>query len=146
MRALVTGGSGFIGSNIVNLLLDKAYEVTVMDNLTTGYLYNIKDYIDKKLVRFIQGDVRDANAVMQACEKQDVVFHLAASVGRQRSLNNPAMDSNINLIGTINILEGMRKHNIYRIVYSSSAAIFGEPHKHPLLQKIILRMQIHHME
>lgn len=63
---------------------------------------------------------------MKACEGRDVVFHLAACVGRQKSLDDPQLDSNINLLGTVNILEGMREHGVKRIVYSSSAAIFGE--------------------
>lgn len=122
MKALITGGAGFIGSNIVKLLLEKNFEVRVFDNLSSGYANNL----DNLSIEFIKGDITDAQETEKACIGCDLVFHLAASVGRQRSLVNPQLDSNINVIGTINILEGMRKNNIKRIIYSSSAAIFGE--------------------
>lgn len=126
MHALVTGGAGFIGSNIVRLLLSEGEKVRVFDNLSSGYLVNIQEYIKSGQVEFINGDVTDAAAVENATKGVDVVFHLAASVGRQRSLDNPQLDSEVNLIGTVNVLEGMRKNGVKRIVYSSSAAMFGE--------------------
>ena len=127
MKAIVVGGSGFIGSNIVKLLLDKNYEVKVIDDLSSGHLANIDKYINKNEIEFIKGDICDEKLVCNAMNGgADVVFHLAACVGRQKSIDNPQLDSSTNLIGTINVLEGMRKNNIPRIVYSSSAAIFGE--------------------
>ena len=126
MRALVTGGSGFIGSNVVKLLIDEGYDIRVIDNLSSGYIENISEYIDAGKVDFINGDITDAAAVEKVMAGVDVVFHLAASVGRQRSLDNPQLDSQINLIGTVNVLEAMRKCGAKRIVYSSSAAMFGE--------------------
>lgn len=122
MKALVTGGSGFIGSNVSKMLLSKGVDVVVFDNLSSGKYDNIRDLN----VTFIKGDILDCDAISNACEGVDVVFHLAASVGRQRSIDHPQLDSEINLIGTINVLEGMRKHGVKKIVYSSSAAIFGE--------------------
>lgn len=122
MKALVTGGAGFIGSNVCRLLLESGLEIVVFDNLSSGYYDNIKDLN----VHYINGDVLDKDAISNACEGIDVIFHLAASVGRQRSIDNPQLDSQINLIGTINLLEGMRAHHVKKIVYSSSAAIFGE--------------------
>jgi len=121
-KALVTGGAGFIGSNVVKYLLDQQWEVRVLDNLSSGYRCNL-DNLD---IEFLEGNVLDTDMVSKACEDRDVVFHLAASVGRQRSINNPQLDSATNLIGTVNVLEGMRKCQIKRIVYSSSAAMFGE--------------------
>ena len=126
MRALVTGGAGFIGSNIVKNLVERDYEVRVIDNLSSGYIENIVDYIKDGRVFFLGGDVRDISTVNHAMDGVDVVFHLAASVGRQRSIDYPQKDSEINLIGTVNILEAMKKANTSRIVYSSSAAMFGE--------------------
>lgn len=122
MKALVTGGAGFIGSSVVRELLNNGHEVTVIDNLSSGYKSNIEG-LD---INFVQGDILDKELVESLCEGKDVVFHLAASVGRQRSIDNPVLDAQINLIGTTNILEGIRKHKVKRIVYSSSAAIFGE--------------------
>ena len=122
MKALVTGGAGFIGSSVVRELLSNGHEVTVIDNLSSGYKSNIEG-LD---VTFVEGDILNKELVESLCEGKDVVFHLAASVGRQRSIDNPVLDAQINLIGTTNILEGIRKHKVKRIVYSSSAAIFGE--------------------
>lgn len=122
MKALVTGGSGFIGSNVSKMLLDKGVEVVVFDNLSSGNYDNIRNLS----VQFIKGDILNQEEIKNACSGVDVVFHLAASVGRQRSIDHPQLDSEINLIGTINVLEGMRAHGVKKIVYSSSAAIFGE--------------------
>lgn len=122
MKALVFGGSGFIGSNVSKMLLSEGVEVIVFDNLSSGNYDNISNLE----VEFIKGDILDKDAVKNACKEVDVVFHLAASVGRQRSIDYPQLDSEINLIGTINVLEGMRANGVNKIVYSSSAAIFGE--------------------
>lgn len=122
MNALVTGGAGFIGSSVVRELLASGHKVTVIDNLSSGYKSNIEG-LD---IEFVQGDILDKELVENLCKGKDVVFHLAASVGRQRSIDNPVLDAQINLIGTTNLLEGIRKHGVKRIVYSSSAAIFGE--------------------
>ena len=121
MKALVTGGAGFIGSSVVRELLNNGHEVTVIDNLSSGYKSNIEG-LD---INFVQGDILDKELVESLCQGKDVVFHLAASVGRQRSIDNPVLDAQINLIGTTNILEGIRKHKVKRIVYSSSAAILA---------------------
>ena len=122
MKALVTGGAGFIGSSVVRELLNNWHEVTFIDNLSSGYESNILG-LD---INFVKGDILDKELVESLCKGKDVVFHLAASVGRQRSIDNPVLDAQINLIGTTNILEGIKKHKVKRIVYSSSAAIFGE--------------------
>lgn len=126
MKALVTGGAGFIGSNIVKKLLNNNMEVTIYDNLSSGHFCNIEHWVKNKDIEFIEGDVLDSQKVSEVCTGKDVVFHLAASVGRQRSIDEPVVDSETNVIGTVNILEGMRKNNVPKIVYSSSAAIFGE--------------------
>ncbi len=121
-KALFTGGAGFIGSNVVRFLLDKGWKVRVIDNLSSGYKINL-DGLD---VDFIEGDITDAQVTYRSCEGVDVVFHLAACVGRQKSIDNPILDASTNVLGAVNILEGMRRHGVKRIVYSSSAAIFGE--------------------
>jgi len=121
-KALVTGGAGFIGSNLVKLLLNKGWDVRVLDNFSTGNMLNLHD----SDVEIIQGDICNPETAKSACRGINVVFHMAACVGRQRSIDNPQLDSTTNLIGTINILEGMLAHSVKRIIYSSSAAIFGE--------------------
>lgn len=122
-KALVTGGSGFIGSNLVKQLLQENYSVTVLDNFLSGYRKNLDPFPS---VKIIEGDVRDKNAVEIAIEGAEVVFHLAASVGNKRSIDLPITDAEINVLGTINILEAARKAGVRKIVASSSAGIFGE--------------------
>lgn len=95
----------------------------MLDNLLSGYEENLTPFPD---IRFIWGDIRDENAVDDAMQGVDVVFHLAASVGNKRSIDHPIEDAEINVIGTLRILEAMRKHNVPRIVSTSSAGIFGE--------------------
>ncbi len=122
LTALITGGAGFIGSNVSALFLNKGFKVRVIDNLTTGYQKNLA-VLD---VEFFHGDIRDAKLMQQACKDVDVVVHMAASVGRQKSLDKPQEDSDVNLIGTTTVLEEARKAGVKTLVYSSSAAIFGE--------------------
>ena len=121
MRVLVTGGSGFIGSNIVRRLLELEHEAVVLDDLSSGYAENLVPGVP-----FFEADVRDAGAVAAALEDCEVVLHLAASVGNARSIDDPVKDSQINVIGTLNVLESARRQGLRRIVFSSSAGIFGE--------------------
>ena len=123
MRYVVTGGAGFIGSNIVGALTRDGHPVTVLDNLSSGYESNLLPFSS---VRFVKGDVRDPEAVATALEGADVVFHLAASVGNKRSIDDPVTDAEINVLGTIRILEAARKYGVRKIVVTSSAGIFGE--------------------
>ncbi len=123
MKALVTGGAGFIGSNICRQLVGDGWSVTVLDNLMSGYRHNLDGLPG---VRFVEGDIRDPLAVADAIEGCGTVFHLAASVGNKRSVDDPVGDAEINLLGTIRVLEAARKAGVGKVVISSSAAIFGE--------------------
>ncbi len=120
-KILVTGGAGFIGSNIVKSLLAQGEQPIVLDNLSSGCKENLLPE-----VKFIQGDVRNLETVEYAMAGCGVAMHLAASVGNKRSIEDPLTDTNINVVGTLNVLEAARKHDIKRIVFSSSAGIFGE--------------------
>lgn len=133
MKALVTGGSGFIGSNVVRTLLERGHEVTVLDNFCTGHRQNLIPYEGQ--IKIIEGDIRDSETVNNALEGMDSVFHLAASVGNKKSIDDPIYDSSHNVIGTLNVLEGMRANYVKSIVYSSSAGIFGEPQYQPVDEK-----------
>lgn len=128
MQALITGGAGFIGSNIARELVSMGWGVRVLDDLSSGYLCNL-DGLD---VDFRRGDVRDANAVADAVRGCDIVFHLAASVGNKRSIDDPLGDSAINVIGTLQVLEAARKAGVRKIVASSSAGIYGELRTMPI--------------
>ncbi|MCL5886912.1 MAG: NAD-dependent epimerase/dehydratase family protein [Actinobacteria bacterium] len=121
MKYLVTGGAGFIGSNLVKMLLADGHEVIVLDDLSSGYEENLFAEAE-----FIAGDITDPDAVYEAATGVDSIFHLAASVGNTRSIDDPIRDAEVNYTGTLRVLEAARKHNIERIVFSSSAGIFGE--------------------
>jgi UDP-glucose 4-epimerase len=122
-KVLVTGGAGFIGSNLVKHLIKEENSVTVLDNFMSGYRSNLDSFPS---VRIIEGDVRDQAAVEEAIQGAEVVFHLAASVGNKRSIDHPLIDAEINVLGTLQILEAARKQGVRKIVTSSSAGIFGE--------------------
>ena len=119
---LVTGGAGFIGSNLVKTLIKDNKNIVVLDNFISGH----KDNIDGLSIRLVEGDVRDKDIVEKCMCGIDVVFHLAASVGNKRSIDFPLVDAGINVMGTLNVLEAARKYNVKKIVISSSAGIFGE--------------------
>lgn len=120
---LVTGGAGFIGSNLVKLLVGEGHRVVVLDNLSSGYRCNVDSFSQ---VEFIEGDVRDPSVVARAMGGVEAVFHLAASVGNTRSIEHPLVDSAVNVLGMLNVLEASRTRGIDKVVYSSSAGIFGE--------------------
>ena len=122
-RILVTGGAGFIGSNLVRQLVLDGNSIIVLDNFISGYKTNLSPYSE---VQIIEGDVRDPGAVEKAMKGVDVVFHLAASVGNKRSIDNPLADASVNVLGTIQVLETACKFGVQKIVASSSAGIFGE--------------------
>ena len=132
MRIIVTGGAGFIGSNIVKLLDQRDYEIVVFDNLSTGYKTNLDEFSN---IELIVGDIRDRHTLNLAMKGCRIVFHLAASIGNVKSLQNPIEDSEVNVLGTLNVLESARLNGVKKIVYSSSAAIFGEPQYQPIDEK-----------
>jgi UDP-glucose 4-epimerase len=123
MKTVVTGGAGFIGSNIVKHLIEEGHTVRVLDDLSSGYRTNLDPFPQ---VELIEGDVRDAAIVSRAMQGVEAVFHLAASVGNKRSIEHPIADSQINVLGTLNVLEAARLAGVRKIVFSSSAGIFGE--------------------
>src|SRR5687768_3846408 len=117
MRALVTGGAGFIGSNLVDALIQEGYAVAVLDNLTTGRRGNVNPR-----VRLYEVDVRDEHAVDSALAEQSpaVVFHLAAQIDVRRSVSAPAFDAGVNVGGTAVMLEAARLHGAKRFVLAST--------------------------
>jgi UDP-glucose 4-epimerase len=139
MRTLVTGGAGFIGSNVVDALLARGDEVTVIDNLSTGKRENLEDALSKGAV-LAEADFRDGDAVRQivADAKPEVIFHLGAQIDVRRSVADPAYDATINVVGTINMLAAAQEAGVRRFINSSTGgAIYGEgrvipaPETHP---------------
>jgi UDP-glucose 4-epimerase len=123
MKALVTGGAGFIGSNLVLALLERGDSVVILDDLSSGCDANLPA---STRAQFIRADVRDSRGVRDAMEGVSCVFHLAASVGNKRSIDHPVRDAEINVLGTLQVLEAARAAGVRKIVVSSSAAVFGE--------------------
>ena len=128
MNIVVTGGAGFIGSNIVKLLLEKGHSVKVIDNLSTGYKVNLNN-MD---VEFIEGDIKDIQFLNSNFKGIDCIYHLAASVGNIKSIEDPYFDLESNYTGTLNVLNAALKNSVLRIIYSSSSAGYGEPKYIPL--------------
>lgn len=124
MKFLVTGGAGFIGSNIVEELLKRGYSVRVLDNFATGKRENLEDF--KKEIELIEGDIRSYHTVNQAMKGIDIVLHQAALPSVPRSINDPITSNEVNVVGTLNILDAAKEHNVKRIVYASSSSVYGD--------------------
>ena len=122
-RILVTGGAGFIGSHLVDRLLAQGYAVSVLDNLSFGHTRNLP--LDNPKLRFVEGDVADAGAVAKAIEGCSAVAHLAAVASVQASVDDPLGTHQANLIGTVVVAEAAKQAGIKRIVFASSAAVYG---------------------
>jgi UDP-glucose 4-epimerase len=128
VRCLVTGGAGFIGSNLSRALVAAGATVTVLDDLSTGSLDNLADVH----VRVVRGGVADSPQLRELVRESDYVFHMAAQVGNVKSIEFPVSDAQSNIIGTVRLLDAARGSAVKRIVYSSSSAIFGEAERLPI--------------
>src|SRR3954463_2550765 len=126
MRALVTGGAGFIGSNLADALLDRGDEVAVVDNLSTGRLENL-DGARRRGIGFHEADIADAERLRAifAGSRPDIVFHLAAQIDVRKSIEDPAWDASVNVGGTINVLEAARHSGVARVVNTSTGGAFA---------------------
>src|SRR5215211_8474648 len=128
MRALVTGGAGFIGSHLVDALLERGDEVEVLDDLSTGRRENLAGALEAG-ARLIKADVSDESSVAGAIESRppDVVFHLAGQIDVRVSVSDPFLDARVNVGGTINVLDAARQAGTGRVVFASTGgAIYGE--------------------
>jgi UDP-glucose 4-epimerase len=124
MRALVTGGAGFIGSHIAHRLVDAGHEVVVLDDLSTGSRTNLAAIAGR--IRLVEGDVRHPATVEECATGCEVVFHEAAIVSVPFSVEHPQESHDVNIQGTLNVLQAARKAKARRVVFASSAAIYGE--------------------
>lgn len=122
-KILVTGGAGFIGSHLVEKLIEFGAKVTVIDNFSTGNLNNLKSVITK--VDLVYGDISNFFTTANATINKDIVFHLAALVSVSESVKNPELCRRVNFEGTKNLLQACRKNNISKFIFSSSAAVYG---------------------
>lgn len=123
---LVTGGAGFIGSNLCEVLLDKGYKVRCLDDLSNGKQTNVDLFIDNPNSTFIKGDIRDLDTCMKACEGVDYVLHQAAWGSVPRSIEMPLLYEEINIKGTLNMMEAASKNGVKKFVYASSSSVYGD--------------------
>ncbi len=130
---LVTGGAGFIGSNLCDALTGMGYTVRCLDDLSTGKQENIDFLSDRKNYTFIKGDIRDFDTCMKACEGVDFVLHQAAWGSVPRSIEMPLLYEEINIRGTLNMMEAARQCGVKKFVYASSSSVYGD---HPVLPKV----------
>ncbi|MGB9608011.1 MAG: SDR family NAD(P)-dependent oxidoreductase, partial [bacterium] len=126
---LVTGGAGFIGSNIVERLLQEGHKVRVLDNFSTGRRENLSHLLDK--IELIEGDIRDLDTCRKAVEGVDFVLHQAALPSVQRSIEDPLTTFQVNALGTLNILIASKERGVKRLVYASSSSVYGDNPKLP---------------
>lgn len=125
-RILVTGGAGFIGSNIVEYLLQHQAKVTVLDNLSAGKLENIEPFLSHPHFKFINADIRDKDSCHKACQSIDIVCHQAAMGSVPRSVKDPITTNDINIGGFVNMLFAAQQNGIKRFVYASSSSVYGD--------------------
>ncbi|MHA1633740.1 MAG: SDR family NAD(P)-dependent oxidoreductase [Candidatus Thorarchaeota archaeon] len=129
---IVTGASGFIGSHIVDQLLAKGYSVIGIDNMRTGRKENLSEAMKNDKFRLLTVDIRDANLCSMIEEDVDIIFHLAAISSVKESVENPIFVNDVNVNGTVNVLELARELKVKRFVFSSSAAVYGSPEEMPV--------------
>ena len=130
--ALVAGGAGFIGSHIVDKLIEQDLEVTVLDNLYTGLLGNIEHHRGKGKFRFVKGDVRSFDLVKTVVKDADAVFNEAAVVSVPRSIENPILANEVNVGGTLNLLKACLDSGVKRFIQASSASVYGNTETLPV--------------
>ena len=128
---LVTGGAGFIGSNLCEALLALDVKVRCLDNLATGFLHNIQPFLHHKNFQFIQADIRDLESCQKACNQVDYVLHQAALGSVPRSIKDPITTNAVNVNGFLNMLIASRDQNVKRFVYAASSSTYGDSTKLP---------------
>ena len=130
-RIIVTGGAGFIGSHLVDRLLGNGFEVTVIDNLSSGKLENINDHATKEAFHLVRGDIRNYNLVKKAVKEADAIFHEAAMSSWSDSWKSLLDLNQVNINGTLTLLKTCIDSNVKRFIYASSASVYGEANVQP---------------
>ncbi|MHC1706663.1 MAG: SDR family oxidoreductase [Bacteroidales bacterium] len=129
---LVTGGAGFIGSNLAGYLLRQGHHVRVLDNFSTGRMDNLSEFLSYSNFELIEGDLRDYTVVRKAGESMEFILHQGALPSVQRSVLDPVSTNEVNVLGTLHVLQSARENNVRRVVYASSSSVYGN---NPILPK-----------
>jgi len=137
MKVLVTGGAGFIGSNLCEALLERGYEVVCLDNFITGKKENIEEFLRNPKFKLIEGDIRNIEVCLEACKGVDVVLHQAAVGSVPRSIEDPLTTHQCNATGFVNMLWAAYKNGIKRFVYASSSSVYGDIQDLPKVEERI---------
>lgn len=139
MKILITGGAGFIGSNLCEYFVGKGHDVTCLDNLSTGFMHNIEPLLSSSLFRFIKGDIRDLGTCREAVKGCDAVLQQAALGSVPRSINDPITTNSTNIDGFLNMLVASRDEGVKRFVYAASSSTYGDSKELPKIEHIIGR-------
>ncbi|KAF2342052.1 SDR family oxidoreductase [Flavobacterium tistrianum] len=137
MKILITGGAGFIGSNLTEHFLNKGYEVVCLDNFATGYMHNLKNCLDNTNFKLIEGDIRNIEDCRKAVVNVDFVLHQAALGSVPRSINDPITTNEVNVSGFLNMLVACRDEKVKRFVYAASSSTYGDSVGLPKVEEII---------
>ena len=136
-KIVVTGGAGFIGSNLCEYFLEKKYKVVCLDNFATGHLHNLKHCLTHPDFKLIEGDIRNAATCNAAVSGVDYVLHQAALGSVPRSLNDPVTSNEVNVSGFLNMLVAARDHKVKRFVYAASSSTYGDSEALPKVEETI---------
>ena len=137
MKILVTGGAGFIGSNLCEYFLTKGYKVVCLDNFATGHLHNLNGVINNLNFTLIEGDIRNLSDCQKAVEGVDYVLHQAALGSVPRSINDPITSNDVNVSGFLNMLVAARDAKVKRFVYAASSSTYGDSQGLPKVEEVI---------
>lgn len=136
-KILITGGAGFIGSNLCDYFIAKGDQVTVLDNFATGFKHNIEHLFNHPHFKLIEGDIRDVETCHQACAGQDYVLHQAALGSVPRSINDPITSNDVNVGGFLNMLVAARDAKVKRFIYAASSSTYGDSESLPKVEDVI---------
>jgi nucleoside-diphosphate-sugar epimerase len=125
-KFLITGGAGFIGSNIADRLLEQGHTVRVIDNFLTGKRENLSKALNAGRFELIEGDIRNLDTVRKACEGIDFVLHEAAIPSVPRSIDDPISTNEVNINGTLNVLKASHENKVKRVIYAASSSAYGD--------------------
>lgn len=136
-KVIITGGAGFIGSHLAEELVSRGYGVTILDDLSSGKMANIEGLLSKKNVDFVRGSVTDLPLLTKLFQKAQYVFHQAAITGVPRSVDTPRFSHEANATGTLNVLLAARDNHVKKVIYASSAAVYGDTQALPQTEDIL---------